>query len=143
MTPVGWVISCIILSVTTLLVVQAVNMPSRKAISAQCASKARSIARAIMDYAYAWPNCAIEDPDFYVRLLGHPLNTETGALGDEPPWFTPGAKKPTRSQVYASEVKDFVCPVDKEPALNAHGYPCSYGSTSHQVHSGRSFWNAT
>lgn len=126
LSPAGWVISCVLLGAMAFLVVQAFNMTATTSPSTQCPSKARSIAQALLTYSANWPDCTIEDPDFYVKLFGYPLNTERGWCNDKPPWYTPGAKKPTQSQVYASEVKDFVCPVDTDPGLNTHGYPSSY-----------------
>jgi len=126
LTPIGWVVCVITFGTLACLLIQALTMSSKKSATAQCMHKARWIAHAVLTYSANWPDCTIEDPDFYVKLFGYPLNTERGWCNDEPPWYTPGAKKPTQSQVYASEVKDFVCPVDTDPGLNTHGYPSSY-----------------
>jgi len=120
------VVCVIIFGTLACLLVPAITRCSKKSTSMQCMCKARGIASALYTYVANWPDCTIEDPDFYVKLFGYPLSTERGWCDDKPPWYKPGTKRPTRSQVLASEVKDFVCPLDDDPELNAHGYPSSY-----------------
>ena len=74
-----------------------------------CMSKARSIVALMRAYSTNWDGWTHPDPEYYVKLSGHPLKGETGY-----------------QRVRAARVKDFLCPLDDEPAKNRHGYPTSF-----------------
>jgi hypothetical protein len=75
----------------------------------QCVTNAEKIALAIRMYAANWEGWQHPDPDYYVKLLDHPLKGEKG--------YDP---------LSASKVEDFLCPLDDDRYLNRHGYPSSY-----------------
>jgi len=94
-------------------------------LGARCADRARAIATAVVTYRQAhgqWPS----DPDYYVKLFGYRLRSETGYYGEKPPWFGKGAPAATQSRAWAAGVEVFTCPLDGAPVVNAHGIPSSY-----------------
>lgn len=121
----------VIVLVILLLLVAVLGVPhfcsaSGKALCMYCMSKARTIANVPRTYASNWDGWTHPDPTYYVKEFGYRLTSEPGYFEGEFPWYVPDAKTPTKSQVYASKVKDFRCPQDPAPALRAHGISSSY-----------------
>jgi len=80
-----------------------------KAQTAACMSRAKALAAAIRNYAMNWDGWTHRGPDGYVKMAGHKLKGEDGY-----------------DLRAVEEVEDFRCPVDPNPARNAHGYFASY-----------------
>jgi len=86
-----------------------VSTASKQAPRVICMHKAMAIACVVRNYASQWNGYTHPDPAYYVKELGYALKSEAG--------YDPRK---------ARETKDFTCPLDEAPALNHHGYPCSY-----------------
>ncbi|MDA0838607.1 MAG: PA14 domain-containing protein [Planctomycetota bacterium] len=109
----------VIIVVLASLIVPALQRMQSGAISAQCGSKARTIAQATLTYAAEWKGYTNIDEHYYVKLLGYKLSSEfVDSSGNPDP---NGA-----DSVLAANVKDFLCPADGSGALNSHGYRSSY-----------------
>lgn len=129
------VTTLVILLICAVLVPIARHVRMRSAES-RCKSTMLKIAQAIKAYQDQWSGWHHPNPDYFIKLSGYRLSTEPGYFGEPPGWYQPSAPKPSRSQVYASQVRDFVCPLDTSPRENSHGYPMSY-----RVYSGFTGWS--
>jgi hypothetical protein len=79
----------------------------------RCLGNAKHMFASVRTYAAAWDGWTHPDPDYYVKLWQYPLSSEAPPAGQY-------------NAAQARLVKDFRCPSDKCPRLNAHGYYSSY-----------------
>ncbi|MDP6353954.1 MAG: hypothetical protein QF473_02550 [Planctomycetota bacterium] len=100
-----------VIGILAVLLIVALAIPalSKATDTRLCMSKARSIVTLMRAYCTNWDGWTHPDPEYYVKLSGHPLKGETGY-----------------QRVRAARVNDFLCPLDDERAKNRHGYPTSF-----------------
>ena len=98
-----------LIALLCLLTIPHLNCNDMRATQALCKSTARAIAMAGRTYVSQWNGYTHPDPAHYVKELGYLLKSQDGY-----------------DELKARETRDFTCPLDRTPALNRHGYPCSY-----------------
>jgi prepilin-type N-terminal cleavage/methylation domain-containing protein len=117
-----------IIAILAALIVPALQRAQAAAMTRRCMGLAKAIASTARTYANSWNGYTNPDPDYFIKEYKYKLASEEGYFaGDKAgQWYDPTGAKISQSQAYAARIRDFCCPVDNTPPVNAHGIPSSY-----------------